>query len=275
MRVAGSHYSGHGALPAVAGIDGVGLREDGSRVFVGGLREPYGTMAERAAVPPAVLMPVPDGLDDPTAAALPNPGVSAWLALSHRAALQPGESVLVLGATGVTGRLAVQAAKLLGAGRVVAAGRNEESLARVAELGADATIKVDDPGADLSDVFASAAGDSGFQVVLDYLWGPPTEALVDALTRHDLSAAGSVTRLVQVGEMAGADIRLPAAAQRSSGLQIAGMGTGTLPSRAALKDAFAAALGGDLVIDTETAPLRDVSQVWGNDLRGRRMVLIP
>ena len=124
----GTHYASPRELPVVCGTDGVGELEDGTRVFFGGARRPYGAMAERTVVPSAFCFSVPAGINDETAAALPNPGVSAWLTLAHRAKLAPGETVLILGATGVTGQLALQIAKLLGAKRVIGAGRNERML---------------------------------------------------------------------------------------------------------------------------------------------------
>ena len=180
--------------------------EDGTRVFFGGPRRPYGAMAERTVVPRAFCFPVPSGLDDDTAAALPNPGISAWLSLTHRAKLAPGETVLVLGATGVVGQLAVQIAKLLGAKRVIGAGRNERVLGTLNELGADATIQLDQPQDSLQEAFARAAGDEGFDVVLDYLWGRPTEALLAAITKSEFAVVTKETRLVQAGESAGPTI---------------------------------------------------------------------
>ena len=142
----GSHYASPRELPVVCGTDGVGELEDGSRVFFGGPRRPYGAMAERTVAPRAFCFAVPAEIDDDTAAALPNPGVSAWLSLTHCARLAAGETVLILGATGVTGQLAVQIAKLLGAKRVIGAGRNERALGKLRELGADATIQLNQPG---------------------------------------------------------------------------------------------------------------------------------
>ena len=124
----GSHYATPGQLPFVCGIDGVGHLSDGQRVFFAGCRPPYGAMAQQTVVPKAFTFPLPATLTDELAAAIPNPGVSAWLALTFRAKLAAGENVLILGATGVTGGLAVQIAKLLGAARVVAAGRNQQCL---------------------------------------------------------------------------------------------------------------------------------------------------
>jgi NADPH:quinone reductase-like Zn-dependent oxidoreductase len=93
----GSHYASPRELPVVCGSDGVGHLSDGKRVFFGGPRSPYGAMAQRTVVNPAFCFPIPDSLDDETAAAPPNPGVSAWLSLTYRAKLTPGENVLILG----------------------------------------------------------------------------------------------------------------------------------------------------------------------------------
>src|SRR5271170_6979509 len=164
----GSHYASPRELPIICGADGVGELADGTRVFFGGPRRPYGAMAERTVAPRAFCFSLPDGIDDDTAAALPNPGVSAWLTLAHRAKLAPGETALILGATGVTGQLAVQIAKLLGAKRVIGAGRNERMLGSLCELGADATIQLDQPEESLKDAFAREAGDEGFDVIIDY-----------------------------------------------------------------------------------------------------------
>lgn len=168
---AGTHYASPRELPLICGADGVGLLENGTRVFFGGPRPPYGAMAERTVVRRVQCFPIPDALDDQTAAAIPNPGVSAWLSLKHRARLAPGETVLILGSTGVTGKLALQIAKILGAGRVVAAGRNEEVLNTLHELGADETIRLNQPDQDLTEAFRRAAGEKGFDVIIDYLWG--------------------------------------------------------------------------------------------------------
>src|ERR1700684_2080589 len=168
---AGTHYACFRELPAVCGLDGVGCLNDGSRVFFGGPRRPHGAMAERTGVRHTQCFAVPDCLSDEVAAALPNPGVSAWLSLKHIAKLASGETVLILGATGVTGKLAVQIAKILGAGRVVAAGRNPQVLSTLPGLGADATIQLDRPAPELTEAFRQEAGEKGFAVILDYLWG--------------------------------------------------------------------------------------------------------
>ena len=198
----GKHYASPPEFPVVCGADGVGRLGDGTRIFFGGPRRPYGAMAERTVVRRAQCFSVPEDVDDDTAAAIPNPGVSAWLSLKHSAKLASGETVLILGATGVTGKLATQIAKILGAGRVVAAGRNERVLSTLLALGADATIWLNKPHQDLVETFRHEAGEKGFDVIIDYLWGPPTEALLTAITGTEFAVAGSETRLVQVGESA-------------------------------------------------------------------------
>src|SRR6266852_3504565 len=249
----GSHYASPRELPVVCGTDGVGELEDGTRVFFGGARRPYGAMAERTVAPRAFCFPVPAGIDDDTAAALPNPGVSAWLSLTHRAKLAAGETALILGATGVTGQLAVQIAKLLGAKRVIGAGRNERVLGRLRELGADATIQLEQPGESLK------------------------EALLAAITKSEFAKVTKETRLVQVGESAGATIALPAAVLRSTALTI--LGTAGIPSREVLVDAMqqvmTRAARGELHIETERVPLTDIESVWQHPESGCRIVVIP
>jgi len=275
---AGTHYASPRELPVVCGTDGVGVLEDGTRVFFGGARRPFGSMAELTVAPRAFCFPLPDALEDATAAALPNPGVSAWLTLTHRAKFAAGETALILGATGVTGQLAVQIAKLLGAKRVVAAGRNERALGRLHELGADETIQLAQPDDKLKEVFARAAREEGFDVIVDYLWGHPTEVLLAAITKSEFAPVTKQTRLVQVGESAGPTISLPAAVLRSTALTI--LGTAGIPALPVLMDAMEQVLTrgarGELRIETESVPLADVEQAWTRkESSGRRIVLIP
>src|SRR5271165_816885 len=177
----GSHYASFRELPVVCGLDGVGRLDDGSRVFFAVPRQPHGGMAQRTVVSRVRCWPLPDNIDDVTAAAVVNPGVSAWLALLERAKLAAGDHVLVLGATGTTGRLAVQIAKLFGAGRVVAAGRDKKALSTLQDLGADSTIALNQQDEKLVGAFRREAGEKGFNIVIDYLWGHPTEVLLAAI----------------------------------------------------------------------------------------------
>jgi len=274
----GSHFASPRELPVICGTDGVGDLADGTRVLFGGPRRPFGALAQRTIAPAAFCFPILDSLDDATAAALPNPGVSAWLVLSQRAKVAKGETVLILGATGVTGKLAVQIAKLLGAGRVIASGRNANSLDKLRELGADATIQLNQPDDELRKAFAQQAGDRGFNVVIDYVWGRPTEVLLAAITRPEFAAINSETRLVQVGESAGPTISLPAAVLRSTALTI--LGTAGIPSRdilvAAMQQVMEWGAKGALQIDTESVPLSEIEQAWQRpESGGRRLVVIP
>ena len=273
----GSHYASRSELPRVCGSDGVGHLDDGQRVFFGGPRPPHGAMAQRTVVPRAFTFPVPENVNDETAAALPNPGVSAWLSLAYRAKLVRGENVLILGATGVTGKLAVKIARLLGAARIVAAGRNRQALHALHDLGADATISLALPATELSEAFVREAGQCGFQVVIDYVWGQPAQAFLTAMARREFASIQFETRFVQVGESASPTITLPAAVLRSTALTI--LGTAGIPARDVLVEAFqrviAYAARGDLQIDTERAPLADIENAWQGEQPGRRLVIIP
>lgn len=272
----GSHYASLGQLPCVCGSDGVGHLDNGQRVFFGGPRPPHGAMAQRTVVPRALTFPVPENVTDETAAALPNPGVSAWLSLAYRAKLVRGENVLILGATGVTGKLAVKIAKLLGAARVVAAGRSQQALSTLHDLGADATISLTQPETELGEAFLREAGQSGFQVVIDYVWGRPAEIFLAAIVRKEFAVIKSETRFVQVGESAAPIITLPAAVLRSTALTI--LGTAGIPPRNVLLDAFQRvmthAANGELHIDTERVPIADIENAWQRDQSGRRLVII-
>ncbi|HKV93733.1 MAG TPA: zinc-binding alcohol dehydrogenase family protein [Candidatus Angelobacter sp.] len=277
QMASGSHYAAPRKLPFICGTDGVGRLADGQRVFFGGCRPPYGAMAQRTVVPKAFIFPVPAGLDDALAAALPNPGVSAWLSLTHRAKLASGENVLILGATGITGQLAVKIARLLGAGRVVAAGRNQQVLQSLLQNGADAIIRLDDPVEEVKKSFLKEAGESGFQVVIDYVWGQPTETFLSAIAKESFAAVGTETRLVQAGESAGPNISLPAAVLRSTALTI--LGTAGIPPGDvlvnALKQVMAHAADGKLHVPTTRIPLASIGSAWEGSQSSSRMIIIP
>jgi NADPH2:quinone reductase len=237
-------------------------------------------MAERTVVSRSRCFPIPDNVRDDIAAAVVNPGLSAWGALVWRAQLAPGETVLILGATGVTGKLAIQTAKLFGSGRVIAVGRNEQVLNTLHDLGADATINLGKPCQDLTEAFVREAGDRGFDVIIDYLWGPTTEALLAAIARRDLKSASSRVRLVEVGESAGPTISLAAAVLRSSRLEILGAGSGSAAASPeiwieAVRQLMSNVACGALRIDTERVPLGEVENAWQREQQGRRAVIIP
>ncbi|VEA67581.1 putative alcohol dehydrogenase [Serratia plymuthica] len=261
--VAGTHYSSPRTLPIVPGTDGVGYAPDGQRVYFASFRQPHGALAERTVA--SWTVPVPEGVDDATAAALINPAFAAWLPLHWRAEVQPGETVLIIGATGTSGKLAVAAARQAGAGRIVAAGRRQSVLDA---LGVDGTVDLGLEGAELVQAFADAAGPAGYNVIIDYIWGAATEALLATLNNHDLSsyAGGRGIRLVNVGSMAGPDIRLPAAVLRSNQLQIMGSGTGNFPPVAEMQryanEILALAAAGKIAVETQEHGLSEIAAVW-------------
>jgi NADPH2:quinone reductase len=262
-------------LPFVAGADGIGRLADGRRVYFLRSRPPFGSMAERTVVPEVDVFGVPDSIDDVTAAALMNPGISAWTSLTDRAQLRPGQRVLILGATGVTGLMAVQVARLRGAASIIAAGRNPSGLSRAAQLGADETITLD---GDVGEKLAGIIGRDGVDAVIDYLWGPPVEALLTAMTNRGPQPGARPTRLVQVGDMAGQNITIPSAVLRFNNLVILGNGIGTMTKEAranAVNQVFEAAVAEKLVVDAEAIPLDDVEAAWHRSTPGRRVVLVP
>jgi NADPH2:quinone reductase len=274
----GKHYGSTGELPFVPGVDGVGRLADGRRVYFGAARPPFGTFAEQALASPHMCVPLPDGLDDATAAGIANPAMSSWVALSARAKFVAGESVLILGATGVAGQLAVQNAKRLGARRVVAAGRNPDSLAKLGGLGADAAISLDQEHDALVAALRDEVTGAGVDVVLDYLWGQPAECMIEAIAQKGLQKAAPRVRYVQIGEMAGSAINLKAAALRSSGLELLGSGFGSASLSeilAGVRALFTAAVEKPFDFSVKAAPLSEVEALWNSPEQGVRLVFQP
>ena len=268
-RSSGAHYSAAGAFPAVAGADGVGRTESGLRVYFVLPEAPYGSLAEKCLVRAKQCIELPDSLDDVTAAAIANPGMSAWAALVERAHLQPGETVLVNGATGTAGRLAVQFAKYLGAGKVIATGRNESELHELLSLGADTVIPftlgtLHSLGAKRYEQALAEAFDGGINVVVDYLWGESAKTVIVAIAKTVEDAAP--VRFVHVGGASGEEeIALPGAALRSSAIQLMGSGVKSVPFPKLLrsiKGVFEAVGPAKLQIAIKTMPLSEIEDAW-------------
>jgi len=266
-RASGAHYSSGNSFPFVAGVDGTGRLDDGRRVYFVLPRAPNGAMAERTAVPAAHCLPLPDGVDDVTAAAIANPGMSSWAAFAERAKLQPGETVLVNGATGISGRLAVQIARHLGAARVIATGRDAAALASV---GADVTIPLIADDSALEDAFKAQFAQR-VDVVIDYLWGRSAQLLLIAAAKTGADAVP--IRYVEVGSASGNEITLPGAALRASAIELMGSGIGSVSLErllAAIDGVLGAAAEGKLSIATQPVPLAQVERAWAdNDSRHR------
>ena len=272
----GVHYA-PAAFPQVAGLDGVGRLEDGTRVAFFIPQQPYGGMAEQALVRRGRWLPVPGGVDDVTAAAFLNPGLAAWKTLVWEGELAAGQTVLVLGATGTSGRIAAQLAKRHGA-RVIAAGRNRQVLDRLTARGADAAILVDRPRDELA---AAIAAEGPYDLIADYLWGAPAEAVFAALMRADWHSGGAPRRCryVLVGMSAGEAAVLPALALRKAPVRLFGSGIGGAASLAETAAAYASLLrqvaAGEISLDIDTVPLADVEQAWLQPGNGHRIVFVP
>jgi NADPH:quinone reductase-like Zn-dependent oxidoreductase len=275
---AGTHYGSTGELPFIAGVDGVGKLEDGTRVFFGTMRKPYGTFAEIAPAPDWIMQKLPEGLADEAAAALGNPGMSSWAALKWRAGFKAGESVLILGATGVAGGLAVQIAKRQGARRVVACGRNAKALEALKGLGADEVISLEQPQDALMAAMRKEIAEQGVDVVLDYVWGAPAQSVFDAMLMKGLEHKSARVRYIQIGESAGKTVQLAASVLRSSGVEILGSGFGSVPLEDILKavgEFFAEATNKPFQMKTEVVALRDVEAAWNRKEEGVRIVFRP
>jgi NADPH:quinone reductase-like Zn-dependent oxidoreductase len=225
-----------------------------------------------------MCLPLPEAIDDITAAGIANPAMSSWAALTARAKFVAGESVLILGATGVAGQLAVQVAKRLGARRIIAAGRNPQALEKLKSLGADAVISLEQDPAPLVSAIRTEIAEAGVDVVLDYLWGQPAERVLEAISQKGLRKASPRVRFIQIGESAGKAISLAAATLRSSGLELLGSGFGSASLdqiRQALAEFFQVASKEPFQFHAKAAPLRDVETLWNTAEEGTRLVFQP
>lgn len=271
----GTHYTSNGVLPMIPGVDGVGRTSGGSLLYFVADDDGLGTMAEYAVVDRRRAVSLPSGADPVAVAAAMNPAMSSWVALRRRIDFRPGMSVLVLGATGNAGQLAVQVAKLLGASRVVGAGRDPDRLALLRGLGADEVVGL--RGDDVvAERLGRAAGD--VDVVIDYLWGEQTSRAMPAILRAR-SDRSKALHWIQIGSMAGAEISLPSYLLRAENLNILGSGQGSLTTEGivaelpSLADEIAA---GHLAVSPIPVPLKDVERAWGMAVGpGERVVLVP
>jgi len=269
----GSHYADDRVLPMIPGIDAVGRLPDGKLVYCVVHDTPYGTMAAQVVADRRRCVPLPDGTDEAVIAAAMNPAMSSWIALRLRAPIQPGQSVFVLGATGNAGQMAIQIAKLLGAGRVIGAGRE---LSRLESSAADEVVSlVGEPGA-VSEAIAKAASEC--DIVIDYLWGSPAADAMMALlsARQDRSKP---LDWIQIGSVAGATMALPSVALRSTNLRVLGSGQGSVPVKAIVSELPRLAdelIAGRITVEALRVPLSRVEEAWHAPVpAGRRVVLIP
>jgi NADPH:quinone reductase-like Zn-dependent oxidoreductase len=251
--------------PYIAGYEAVVQLGDGTRWYVGGPPAPYGTLAELVPVPDSAGFPVPAGVEPGLAAALGVAGLAGWVALDYRGHLQPGETVLVLGAGGTAGQLAVQSARILGAGRVVGAARGQ-----AVDRGADAVVDLADDQA--VDAGLAAAAPGGYDVIVDFLWG--------GLAPYAMNQANVGARYIQVGSSAGPTSTISAPVVRNKLLTLVGQGIAAAPAevrRSAYARMMRHAIAGEIALDIDQTRLDDISQTWEH-LKGgppRKLVVTP
>ncbi len=267
---AGRHYATGANAGFVPGVDGVGTDPSGRRVYFLFPKAPFGSMAEKALVSSEMMVPVPDALSDQRAAAIATSGLASWIALSRRAPLEKGATVLVNGATGAAGGMAIQTARYFGASKVIAVGRNPSKLGR---LDADVGIPLDEG----SDTRLREQFDRGVDVVLDFLWGEPAARILSAATRNRGSRAGEPRlRFVQLGTIAGDEIALRGDALRSTGLELLGSGIGSVSVKELLAGAgelLLAAPAAGFHAPFESRPLSAITDAWNEPADVRRLLL--
>jgi len=278
MRASGKHYSTQNNewMPQIVGGDGVGLLADGTRVYGIGIN---GMIAEKAIVKKNTIVKLPNNINDATAAALPNAVMGSALALRFRAKLQKGETVLINGATGVTGKIAVQLAKHYGAKKVIATGRNEQSLKELHTLGADEIISIKQDDEHFISKIKSIHQQNPIDIVIDYLWGKSAESILFALKGN--GSFSHRTRFVTVGGMINDTITLSSSILRGTDIQLSGSGLGSwtpeevkLLITEVLPETFQLAADGLLKIETVTVPLKDIETAWDSIIKGGKRLVV-
>lgn len=267
-RAAGKHYSSEITCPFIAGIDGTGYLSDGSPVYFLTFNTPWGSMAEKTLVSAESIVPLPVTLDPVLAAAIANPGMSSWAALTCRAHLRKGETVLVNGATGTSGGLAIRIARYLGAGKIIATGRNTDVLDKLRKEGADVVLTLDSLPSELPAQMAE-----GVDIVLDYLWGQSALDIMESA----VAGGAKAVRFVQIGSLSGQEISLHSKLLRSSGLTLMGSGLGSVSDSElinAVRELFMAATECDLSIPFIQRPLHEAENAWAQDDSRCRTVFV-
>jgi NADPH:quinone reductase-like Zn-dependent oxidoreductase len=275
----GRHYGRTATWPLIPGVDAVARTGDGVLCYTGFVEAPYGTLAERMAVPAGMRLVLPGHANPAQIAGGVNPGLASWLPLTaHKAAAGSLGTVVVLGATGMAGLLAVQNARLLGASRVIAAGRNSDALGRAAAAGADVVGIGGDRSADASSIAATLDGGSP-SLVLDFVWGQPAEAMFEALTGRGLAEDGADISYVQIGALAGASAAVPSALLRSRRIAISGSGAGSASVAqimAELPGYLQLIADGSVEVPVRTFRLSRIADAWSAAAeRGPRVVVLP
>lgn len=277
-RAGGTHYASYSNLPTTIGIDGVGVLEDGRKVYAQGIT---GMIAEKAIVSPHQITELPEGIDYETAAALPNAIIGSAMALIVRAEIKEGQNILINGGTGVTGMIAIQLARHYKANRIIVTGRNEEQLQKAIQLGADSSISLKQDDDSIITQLKTIHSENHIDIVIDYLWGKPMELILKSVKGDSVSHESGKVRVVTVGEMAGATINLSSGLLRSSDIELMGSGFGSLSPKDLenfnnniLPQMFQLAANGQLSIETDVEPLSNIQEAWNKEIgSGKRLVI--
>jgi NADPH:quinone reductase-like Zn-dependent oxidoreductase len=279
LRASGKHYASYTELPAVVGIDGVGKLPDGTLVYAQGIS---GMIAEKSLVSEGQYVVLPKGMDLVQAAALPNAVIGAAMALRFRAKMQQGSVVLINGATGVTGQLAVQLAKHDGASKIIVTGRNPEVLEQLRSLGANEIISLTESDEYIISKIKAIHEETPISCVIDYLWGKPIELMITALKGSGINTFTPQVKIISVGSMAGEKIMLDSSTLRSSAIELLGSGLGSL-SRDEIKkfyteilpEIFDLSVAGVLKLETHVMPISEIETAWNMEVkRGARLVIL-
>lgn len=277
-RASGKHYSTENKVhqPAVVGSDGVGTLEDGTKVYFFSKK---GTVAEKALADKKMMVKVPEGLDFSIAAALPNAVMGSAMALKFKAGIQPGSVVLVNGATGITGRIAVQIAKVYGASKIIVTGRNEESLQALRELGADEVVSLQLSDEDFKKKIKEIHNENPIDIVIDYIWGHSVEMILSVFKGD--GTFSHKTKLITIGGMSSDTIQLSSQILRATDIQISGSGLGSWTKEESallfseiIPEMFQAAAEGKIKIETVEADIKNIESVWNAEIQtGKRLVI--
>lgn len=274
-QAAGSHYTSTGDLPLIPGIDGVGRLPDGGLVYFLLPDTTRGSMAERVAIDRRRSVPLPVDADPIQIAVTMNPAMASWVALRQRSTFEPGQNVLVLGATGSAGRAAVQVAHRLGAGAIIAVGRHAVRMEDLTQHGATTIIELEAEPDPVAHNLAEAGKD--VDVVLDFLWGEPASKALYAIVPNRARDEQLLT-WIQIGSVAGRESPIPSAALRATNLRIVGSGQGSVAPRVYRQEIEALAReihAGTFVTAARRVPLREVESAWADTPTTDRIVIVP
>jgi NADPH:quinone reductase-like Zn-dependent oxidoreductase len=269
----GRHYVKPKTMPLIPGVDGVGTLSNGKKIY---FFSPNGSMSEHVNVDPELTIDLPNTADPIVFAAIMNAGLASWMALRERAHIQPGETVLILGVTGSSGQMAATSAHLLGAKRVVGVGRNASILNQLLANGTiDVAIALDNDETKYQQAIEKEA--ANVDIVIDYLWGRPTEMTMAAIQSARKDAAQRL-RWVEVGQMAGETIQCSAGLLRSKNIEIIGSGIGPISLKEmlkSLKDMVPLVMEGKLTTSVMAIPLKDIEKKWEETANvGERVVVV-